>query len=143
MIIQVIGLDEKGIKNFSNYLSKKYTLPLVDISYFLSDNKQAIIDKYSDFIFNNSDFIIVGSMSNIIYSSFYKRDYLVWIYKQDETKIDNNDKRNKFNSVFKEYEIANGNKIIINSDLRLIDQEKMFLNILEKKDYEYIQGKNK
>ncbi|AUB31519.1 hypothetical protein [Spiroplasma floricola] len=143
LIIQIIGLYEKDNRNLAKYLSKKYSMIFLDISYFTNNNKKEMIDKYSSFILNNKDFIITGSMSELIYSSFYNRDYLIWLDKKDEEKINNNIKIHKFNSLYKEFVMAKSFKIIIDSNLNLKDQEKIFLSIMEKNNYDYIQGKNK
>ncbi|QHX36635.1 hypothetical protein [Spiroplasma sp. BIUS-1] len=143
LIIQIIGLYEQDQINFANYLSKKYGINLFFANQFTEKDLQETIDKYSSFILKNKTFIIVGSIFNFIKAGFYKRDYLIWLDKKDENKINNKNKMNKFNEVFREYEISNSKKIIIDSNLNLRDQEKIFLNIMEKKDYEYIQGKDK
>ncbi|AGR42094.1 hypothetical protein [Spiroplasma diminutum] len=139
MIIQIIGLPNNEIESLANYLSKKYSIPYIDISYFNKQNKTEAIRKYSEFILNNQNFIITGSMYEVIYSSFYKRDYLIWLDKDDKEKLNTFQKMNAFNMIYKEYEICKSNKIIIDSKLNLREQEKLLSSIIEKKDYEKIQ----
>ncbi|AUM62630.1 hypothetical protein [Spiroplasma monobiae] len=143
MIIQIIGSNDIDNENLGKYLAKKYGFEIYGIDFFIKETKEEVISNYLDFVFKDNDCIVVGMMSNLINSSFYKRRYLIWLDKNDENKINNKDKMNYYNEIFKEYKICKSNKIIIKADINLRDQEQLLLNIMEKKDYEYIQRKNK